>query len=370
MAAPATLAFSLDEFARRVSATRQAMAQREIDVYLVDQQEHVAYLTGYFPPATRYQCLLLPLEGEPLLHIRPLDEYKVNGQSWTQNYVIYQETDDSIVALVNLMKSQGWGSARIGMEKDQVTLSVANYEKLVSLLPDATFVDVSGIMAPITVIKSGEEIEYHRKAAAICDAAALASMEAVWAGGTLQDARIAATSVTLQMGGDEQRASMMRLEPPKETAPGEDARLFFVEMLPQYKGYGSRNIRAATVGQASDAQREATHVISEIQDDMFAAMVPGARACDVDAICRERILASGLRPSYASVTGHALGYGTPGRPTDLTWAFLPDSEWELREGMVFHVYTTAKGLGLGETILVTPNGGERLTTLERKLFER
>ncbi|MER9946433.1 hypothetical protein NKJ70_31950, partial [Mesorhizobium sp. M0092] len=56
------------------------------------------------------------------------------------------------------------------------------------------------------------------------------------------------------------------------------------------------------------------------------------------------------------------------RGSDFTWVFLPNSEWTLKEGMVFHMYTSAGGIAISETVLVGPNGGERLTKTERRLF--
>ncbi|TIV13340.1 MAG: aminopeptidase P family protein, partial [Mesorhizobium sp.] len=48
--------------------------------------------------------------------------------------------------------------------------------------------------------------------------------------------------------------------------------------------------------------------------------------------------------------------------------FVPDVEWVLEPGMVFHMLMMAAGMGFSETVLVTEHGPERLTTMERKLF--
>jgi hypothetical protein len=36
--------------------------------------------------------------------------------------------------------------------------------------------------------------------------------------------------------------------------------------------------------------------------------------------------------------------------------------------MAFHMYTSAAGLGLSETVLVGPRSAERLTRMERRLY--
>jgi Xaa-Pro aminopeptidase len=60
----------------------------------------------------------------------------------------------------------------------------------------------------------------------------------------------------------------------------------------------------------------------------------------------------------------------PPRSSDFTRTFLPTAAWSLEPGMVFHMYTGARGMAFSETVLVTERGPERLTRLERRLFER
>jgi Xaa-Pro dipeptidase len=102
-------------------------------------------------------------------------------------------------------------------------------------------------------------------------------------------------------------------------------------------------------------------------------MKPGAVARDVDRVCRARVLDAGLRESYDNFTGYTLGYygaTHPPRTSDFTRAFVPTAGWVLESGMVFHMYTGARGMAFSETVLVTESGAERLTRLERRLFVR
>jgi Xaa-Pro dipeptidase len=99
-------------------------------------------------------------------------------------------------------------------------------------------------------------------------------------------------------------------------------------------------------------------------------MKPGARAAEVDAILRDGVLSAGLRDSYDNITGYTLGLYAPAGPrtSDFTRIFHPQAEWRLEAGMVFHMYASAQGASLSETVLVTPTGSERLTTLPRTLI--
>jgi Xaa-Pro dipeptidase len=145
-----------------------------------------------------------------------------------------------------------------------------------------------------------------------------------------------------------------------------------MELVPTVKGYSARLMRPTVIGPPSAVQAETARRLIEIQDEQLAAMKPGAVARDVDRICREGVLEAGLRETYDNITGYTLGYYAPSGPrsSDFTRIFLPTSEWTLEAGMVFHMYTSARGMAFSETVLVTERGPERLTRLERQLFVR
>jgi len=96
-------------------------------------------------------------------------------------------------------------------------------------------------------------------------------------------------------------------------------------------------------------------------------MRPGAVAREVDAILRDGVLRVGLRDSYDNITGYTLGlYAAAGpRTSDFTRIFHPAADWAIEPGMVFHMYASAGGASLSETVLVTENGPELLTALPR-----
>jgi Xaa-Pro aminopeptidase len=69
-----SIVFSREEYARRLAAIRAKMRERDAEIVLVDEAEHLAYLTGFDRSATRYQTYAIPLEGNPLMFLRTLDE--------------------------------------------------------------------------------------------------------------------------------------------------------------------------------------------------------------------------------------------------------------------------------------------------------
>jgi Xaa-Pro dipeptidase len=119
-------------------------------------------------------------------------------------------------------------------------------------------------------------------------------------------------------------------------------------------------MRSVSLGPPSDAVKQAVEVVVAAQEAGFAAMKPGASAREVDARMRGPIRK--IRPDYYNRTGYSTGIGFPPRTAE--WDALDFNEqedWELKEGMAFHMLALASGFGISETVVVTATGIERLT---------
>jgi hypothetical protein len=114
----------------------------------------------------------------------------------------------------------------------------------------------------------------------------------------------------------------------------------------------SRLHRAKVIGAPTDEQIRTAETMIRIQDEQFRTMRPGECARDVDCVVREGMLAAGLRDSYTGITGYTLGLKCPPRTSDFTRVFLADSDWQLEENRVFHMYTSARALPFSETVVV------------------
>ena len=85
---------------------------------------------------------------------------------------------------------------------------------------------------------------------------------------------------------------------------------------------------------------------------------------------REPVLRQGLRPSFENITGYTLGcFPAPTQVvSDLSHAFTPEADWIIAERMTLHMYVSAEGLAISESVVVRNAGVERLTRSERRLF--
>ncbi len=372
------LVFSRDEYEGRLRAVRHEMAARHIDVLLVDETEHLAYLAGWHASGSRYHGCLVPSDGDPVMVFRRLDEPAFLERSWLREHVCFPDTEDPVEAVVRTITERGWAAARLGVETDSHYLTVQIYEALRRALPHATLVDFATVLRELRLRKSPREIEYLRQAAGIADQAMRDAVAAVGEGLSEREAAVAASRTFLRLGADTARTGPITAGRRSGMLHGllGDHRLsrgdvLHMELVPSVNGYSSRLMRPTVIGPPSAEQADTAARLIEIQDEQIAAMKPGAVARDVDRVCRARVLAAGLRESYDNFTGYTLGYygaTHPPRTSDFTRAFVPTAEWVLEPGMVFHMYTGARGMAFSETVLVTEGGAERLTRLDRRLF--
>jgi len=374
------LVFARAEYEDRLRALRHEMAARRIDVLLVDETEHLAYLAGWHASGSRYHGCLVPSDGDPVMVFRRLDEPAFLERSWLRDRVCFADTEDPVEAVVRTITARGWAAARLGVETDSHYLTVQTYESLRRALPCATFVDFATVLRELRLRKSPREIEYLRRAAGIADCAMRDAVAAVGEGLSEREAAVAASRTFLRLGADTARTGPITAGRRSGTLHGllGDHRLSWgdllhMELVPSVNGYSARLMRPTVIGPPSAEQADTAARLIEIQDDQIAAMKPGAVARDVDRVCRARVLGAGLRESYDNFTGYTLGYygaTHPPRTSDFTRAFVPTAEWVLEPGMVFHMYTGARSMAFSETVLVTDGGAERLTRLERRLFAR
>jgi len=367
--------FPVEEFRSRLAALRAVMAERRVDLLVVDQREHMVYFGGYYCTGAMYQALLVPLDHEPVAVIRALDAPVFSEASWFADSVAFADDANPIKVVAETIKARGFGASVVGVERDSHFLTVNRALELERLLPNAKFVDFSGIMWEMRQAKSPLELAYLDVAAEICDRMAAAGFDAARAGVNEREVFVAMTSEAWRNGADNTPVAVIASGPRSATLHASlggraltEGDILHLEPVPCFRGYTARMMRPKSIGAPTDEQIRTAETMIRIQDEQFRAMKPGAHAKDVDRVVREGIVAAGLRDSYTNITGYTLGLTLAPRTSDFTRVFLADSNWRLEQNQVFHMYTSARGMAFSETIVVTPEGGKRLTKIERRLF--
>ncbi|WP_272951631.1 M24 family metallopeptidase [Sinorhizobium meliloti] len=366
--------FPIDEYRSRLAALRSAMAERRVDLLIVDQAEHRAYFSGFWSTAAMYQALLIPLDQEPIAVIRGLDAPCFSEASRYSDCVAFADSENPIQIVAETIKARGFAASVIGIERDSHFLTVNRALELESRLPNARMVDFSRLMWEMRLVKSPLELACLEVAAEICDRAAAAAFGAAQVGINEREVFAAMTSEAWRSGADNAQVAVISSGPSTSFHASLSGRVLekgdivFVEPVPHFRDYTARMMRPKVIGAPTDEEVRTAETMIRIQDEQFRTMRPGVHARTVDRVVREGMLAAGLRDSYTDITGYTLGLKCPPRTSDFTRVFLAGSDWQLEENQVFHMYTSARGLPFSETVVVTPEGGKRLTKMERKLF--
>ena len=177
--------FSLEEYQQRLDALRARMEEKGVDAMLVTTPENLYYLSGYQTPGYYWwQTIIVLLDREPVAVTRRLEDANMRELSWIEDRRPYEDSDDWIAKTRDALVDLGLGSKTLGLEYDSYFLTTRDYLRLVATMPEASFVDCSGLVEQGRMIKSPQEIDYIRQAARAAEVATLAGIEAARVGFT------------------------------------------------------------------------------------------------------------------------------------------------------------------------------------------
>ncbi len=177
--------FTEQQYEDRLAAARTAMAGRELDICLLSTPENIYYLTGldhwgYFAP----HMLILPQDGEMVLIARAMEQLTVANQVRNARFEGHEDNTTAADVTVRWLRERAPRRPRIGIEKWSSGLPCGLAEKVFASLPEAIWLDVSGVVDQLRAVKSPAEQRCMRAAAGVSDAAMRAAIDAIRPGAT------------------------------------------------------------------------------------------------------------------------------------------------------------------------------------------
>lgn len=371
--------FPSHEYDRRLTAVRKAMAEQKLDLLLQFNPEAICWSTGFHTPAFFAPIVLgIPLAGEPFLVLRHLEMRAATSTTELADLVSYRDDEDPIGTLCASVAAHGFARARIGVDKHSWYLTAERYEQLLAGLPDARIVTDGRVIDTLRVVKSPLEIETLRQAARIVEAGMQAAIDATHAGASEREVAAAMAHARVRAGSDLPIDGVLATgeRTGQSHGPWTDRVLkrgdqLFYEFHGIRNHYWARMLRSGLLGtQPTDEQARIAEVILGAQAAGFGAIRAGVHCREIDQLCREPMIAAGLkdRASYTNRVGYALGLNFRPSPGEFLREFTPQADFVLEEGMVFHMIQSANGLGFSDTLAVTAGGHELITRFPRELF--
>ncbi|SOH92213.1 Xaa-Pro dipeptidase [Monaibacterium marinum] len=366
----------------RVERLRTQMRAVGADVFLCDHAEMLAWLTGYTVSETFYRGVVVPLDGDPVWVLREIDVVPCRAATWVGTVLGYADHADAHAVMAEVIGR--FAPANIGADFTSFGFTAYTRDRLGELLPEARFTNLHDVSNQIRAVKDAGEIENTTRAATIADGAMAAITAALEPGMRPRDAAVIAAHHYLTNGSDDYWVGPISISR-RASAGGHgmgflhatftenrlaDGDILHVELVPRIANYSARFMRSIAIGAPRDEDIATMARMQTLQDAQFAAIRPGVKAADADAVLRDAMLAEGLRETYPNITGYQLGlYAKTPRSSDTSLSLHPAANWQFAQGQIFHLYTTAWGLALSETVVVTQDGCQLLTKTPRRILQ-
>lgn len=134
-------------------------------------------------------------------------------------------------------------------------------------------------------------------------------------------------------------------------------------------GYCGDMTRMLFMGRADARYREVYEWVRAAQQRCLEGVRPGARACDLDALCRDFFTSRGCAEAFKHGTGHGLGLNIHEEPRIRKGFDTP-----VEPGMVFTVepglyFDGWGGVRIEDVVIVTGSGSENITPTTKDLIE-
>ncbi len=385
------LPFSRAEYAARIDKARRSMSARGIELLLVSDPSNMAWLTGYDGWSFYvHQCVLLPLEGEPLWYGRRQD---ANGalrtvfmeeaqiESYPDHYVQSVERHP-MEHLSVLIAARGWSRATVGVEMDNYYFSAAAFAALKRKLPNALFRDATGLVNWCRAVKSEQELVYMRRAGRIVEEMHRRIRETVEPGlrkcdlvAEIYDAGIRGAEghggdypaiVPLLPSGSDAAAPHLTWD----DKPMQAGEATFFEIAGCHRRYHLPLSRTVFLGRPPAHLVEADKAVREGIAAGLEAARPGKQCQDIARAFFAVLARYGIVKDNRA--GYAIGLSYPPDWGERTMSLRQGDETPLDPGMTFHFMTGLWmedwGLETTESILITEGAPECLASVPREIF--
>ena len=254
---------------------------------------------------------------------------------------------------------------RVGFEAEHLT--VAGLEELRERW-EAELVPTRGLVEGLRLVKSAAEVALIREAQAIADRVFAEVRPMIRAGVRELDVALE-LEMGLRRAGAEVGFDVIVASGPRGAMPHgvasdrviEDGDLVTVDFGAKWRGYHSDMTRTVAVGTADEEMRRVYDAVLEAEEAAVAAVRPGMKSGDLDAIARGILERHGLGEAFSHSLGHGVGLGIHEGP-----GLRKGTDTALEAGMVITVEPGAYLPGVGgvrieDLVLVTSEGYEVLS---------
>jgi Xaa-Pro dipeptidase len=365
MAGP-ILHFSREEFAARQKAACARMVEQGLDGLIMFRQESMYYLTGYDTMGfTMFQALYMGADGRIALLTRTADRLQSRATSIIDDIRIWYDRAGATPGddLKKMLEDYGCRGKRLGIEYHAYGLTAQRGKMVDAALEGfCKTVDASDLVRLLRLVKSPKELEYTRKAGALCDLIHKVSLEHVKPGVS-----------TKAIFGKMMDAQMFfgRYHTGENIVGKEDNVLF--EPGASYRLYHAASMYNVIVGKVDPRLRDMNKACADAIAACQDVLRPGRTVGEVFTAHQKTFEKAGFGHATQAACGYTMGAMYP--PTWMDWPMIyADNPQVIEPGMVFFthmiVFDRPKDLSMciGESVIVTDGAPERINHMPREVI--
>lgn len=382
---------------KRIERIQNEMRKQGLDALVVFKPQNSFYVSRFNPIIQSTPVIaIVPAKGEAALLVSGLRAMHAKMDSWIQEIYVYGRPWLGLIsmaagyleALAKIVEEHGWSRGRIGVEKNY--LSIKDYERIKSMIPDVELVDSSPLFQKLRLIKDDDEVQCLRTAAALADRGMEAALDVLREGATEQEITFQAQRAMNEMwlqsfphievaGFASQEGSVknelwsyclsgprweMFCDSPtdRKISSGD---LVFVFTGGTCNGYHAENERTVAVGKLAEEQKKVFDTVLKAREKAQEKLRPGIPCSEVYRAAAEVFIQAGYGKTLPGRVGHGMGLGGHEEPS-----LGPDVELLLQPGMAVSFEPSMRigalgGTQISDTVLITPKGFEFLTATDR-----
>ena len=350
--------FPQEEYQTRLRNVREKMSERDIDACLITTPENIYYLIGLSHQGFfAYHGLIVPRDGPLHLITRAMERVTIENQVHQVEFVGHTDSEDPAHVTLATLKKMGLGLARLGLEKKSLFLPPRIAETLQSQASKADWVDISGVVDSLRLIKSNREMAYTRQAAKVSDAMMQTAIATARTGVSEKEISAEVHRAMILAGGDYPGfgpfiRSSRRLGEEHTTWTDDVLRSgdgLFLELTGCVARYHAPMGRLVFIDKAPPHTETMAAICIESFYRAVAALQPGTTASQVYQAWQSRVDEAGLAHYRRHHCGYLVGIGFPP-----SWVggsrvvgLRHDSSLEIQVGMTFHLLSWLMGARAG-----------------------
>ena len=374
------MTFPFEEYERRLGALRQRMNDRLLDAVVITDPANLMYLTDYQTTGYSYfQALVVPLESEPFMITRYMEESNVHARTWVELTRPYADTGDAIQMLVQSLREFELAHKFVGYERNSYFFAAYHQDAIHTTLLEGNLRDCFGIVEEGRICKSPVELEIMARAAKATEAGMKAGLETCQAGVTENDIGAAISAAMFRAGGEPPAVMPYVASGPRSmighatwegrtVQPGEHV---FLEVGGCYRRYHTAMMRTVVLDELSDSMRKAEERMRLALSGVKDILRPGLTVSDADNLVRTIISDNDIGAQLITRSGYSIGIAFPPSWDEGYMMSLKQGDSAvLREGMVFHIIPWMWGVdgnktvGISDTVQITAEGCRSFFSLD------